>query len=217
MQIGIFRQQIYLFRTEEGGTGDRTVLAVVASEYRWRVAHPIVVIVQAVDVVHVFPVVVEQGTEAANPPQYISRYKPKGGIDERDRTEGFGRGGGRRNLRLLQLGIGGKSFLQPIAAAREVGRRKNAILRMLSAELCQGAEGVGGNPRILVQQEYGIIPFVQGNRHAEIVGTPEAEVRSGFDEAHFGIPFLDEPDRVVLRVIVHHDDVGRIFRLPQAA
>ena len=45
------------------------------------------------------------------------------------------KGGSHGQFRFLQSGIGGKSLLQFVAVAREVGRRKDAVFGMQAAEL----------------------------------------------------------------------------------
>ena len=82
VDVGIFGKVVDIFCPEESFGGHRAVFPVVVAEYVWGIAYLVLMVMQSVDKVLVFAIVIEQGTESPGLLEYAGWNHPKSSIDE---------------------------------------------------------------------------------------------------------------------------------------
>ena len=100
---------------------------------------------------------VEERGESAYRPQRAGRDEPESGIDERSLHDVFIR---RKVFTPRTPDVLGESLIQPVSRPVQMHKREDAERRMPLCPFCQNAERIGTDPRILVQKEGSVIPFV---------------------------------------------------------
>src|SRR3712207_6075719 len=95
--------------------------------------------------------------------------------------------------------------------------REYAVCRLTAEHPRQCADCLFIYPGVLILQKNSIVPFFEGNLHADVVGFPEPQILRAAYEAHLRIAGGYQLWRAVVRSIVYHHHIGGVFALADAS